>query len=67
MPIDGKIIVEPGATLIVDGGTIKNAHPEMWAGIEVWGNTAQHQYAHSGGQYHQGRAIFKNGAVIENA
>lgn len=65
-----KISVMPNATLIVDGGTLTNSSGcgnAVWAGIEVHGNTNQHQNSHSGGQYHQGRAIFKNGAVIENA
>ncbi len=61
------IRIEPNARLVVDGGHITNFCNSRWAGIEVHGVTDEHQYAHSGGQYHQGRAIFKNGAVIENA
>ncbi len=61
------IKIEPNARLIVDGGTITGACDEMWAGIEVWGDTDQHQFPYSGGQYHQGRAVFRNGALIENA
>jgi len=38
-----KIVVEPGAKLIVDGGTITNACNEKWAGIEVWGDISQPQ------------------------
>lgn len=38
-----KIIVEPGAKLIVDGGTITNACDEKWAGIEVWGDETKTQ------------------------
>lgn len=70
LPEDGKLIVEQGATLIVDGGTITNScRGKFWKGIQVWGNTAQHQYNVSGpvGQNYQGKAIFKNGALIENA
>lgn len=66
MPVDGKIIVEPGGTLIIDGGVITSAHDQLWQGIEVWGNRDQHQYAISG-QYYQGRLIMQNGGVIENA
>jgi hypothetical protein len=41
MPKDGKIIVERGAKLIIDGGTITNScDGERWSGIQVWGNTA---------------------------
>ena len=38
----------------------------MWPGIEVWGNSAAHQYPVSG-HYAQGYVELKNGAVIENA
>lgn len=43
-----RIIVQRNAKLIVDGGTITNACPDMWGGIEVWGTsdkvqTAQYQ------------------------
>lgn len=61
MPIQGKIIVEQGATLIVDGGTIKNAHDEMWQGIEVWGNTNAPQSPATHG------VVQLNNATIENA
>ncbi|MBK8344812.1 MAG: hypothetical protein IPL12_16920 [Bacteroidetes bacterium] len=36
MRLNGKIIVENGGALIVDGGTINN-HCDFWQGIEVWG------------------------------
>lgn len=61
------ILIEPNAQLIVDGGTITNACGGIWRGIEVWGNTFENQYPDGNGNYHQGRAIFKNNAVIENA
>jgi len=32
-----RIIVERTAKLIVDGGTVTGACPDMWHGIEVWG------------------------------
>lgn len=43
MPPTGRIIVERGAKLIVDGGTITDTgcECERWAGIEVWGNSLQ--------------------------
>lgn len=64
-----KIIVKQNGTLIVDGGTITNSdcRDTFWHGIEVAGDTDQHQYSYSGGNYHQGRLILKNGALIENA
>lgn len=66
MPIDGKIIVHPGAKLIIDGGRITSAHDLPWSGIEVWGNKNVHQYEING-SYGQGYLELKNGAVIENA
>lgn len=40
MPHKGKIIVEPGAQFLVDGGCIGNKCGELWEGIEVWGNSS---------------------------
>lgn len=65
MPIDGQIIVEQGAKLIIDGGVITAAHSERWDGIKVYGNKNQHQFA-IGGNYNQGYLELKNGAIIEN-
>ena len=66
MPIDSKIIVHPGARLIIDGGRITSAHDLPWSGIEVWGNYFTHQYF-TNGSFGQGYLELKNGAVIENA
>lgn len=57
-----NIIVEPGATLIVDGGTLTSSCNDLWQGIEVWGNHNLPQNAAN-----QGRLIVKNNALIENA
>ncbi len=62
-----KISVEQNARLIVDGGTLTNACGDAWQGIEVWGNTNQHQYDDENGNCAQGKLILKNGATIENA
>lgn len=64
-----KIIVEPGATLIVDGAKITSnntCNSNMWGGIEVRGNRNRSQYLTGGIQY-QGKVILKNNATIENA
>ena len=67
MPIGGKIVVMPGAELIVDGGVVTCAHDgEFWHGIEVWGNTNQHQFPADHPTY-QGLLVLKNGALIEHA
>jgi len=66
MPENAKIIVKQGAKLCIDGGTIRNACSGQWRGIEVWGNSTQHQYT-VGGVCAQGTVELKNGAIIENA
>jgi len=57
-----KIIVERGAKLILDGGTLTNAGELMWKGIEVWGTTAQGEYPE-----YQGWVEVINGGIIENS
>src|SRR5690606_33053723 len=67
MPIGGKIIVEPGGQLIVDGGHIRCAYPDgFWAGIEAWGNKNQPQHLPNVGMW-QGYVELRNGAIIEDA
>lgn len=63
-----KIIVEPHARLIVDGGHLTNAafSGDFWQGIEVWGTRSQNQQPIEYPLY-QGRLETKNGAIIENA
>lgn len=69
---EAKIIVEPGAKLIVDGGIITSArsggstHEDFWQGIEVWGTTSQNQYPVNNPTY-QGYLQLINGGTIENA
>lgn len=62
MPLNGKIIVEPGGKLVVDGGTISCAHDGLWRGIQVWGNSSLSQSPSN-----QGYLIVKNEAIIEHA
>jgi len=61
MGVDCRIIVERGAKLIVDGGTVTNACPDMWWGIEVQGNPTKNQSS----QY-QGWVELDN-ALVENS
>jgi len=61
-----KIVVKQGAKLIVDGAILTKACSGQWQGIEVWGNTLQHQYTING-VCAQGTVELVNGAVIENA
>lgn len=58
-----RIIVRPGARLVVDGGTLTGAcDNDLWEGIFVEGNPSQHQSAN-----YQGVVELRNGATIENA
>lgn len=67
MATSRQIIVNPGGTLILDGGKITSLCPDgQWRGVIVEGNTTQSQYP-VGGVYAQGRFIGRSGSVIENA
>lgn len=73
MPNEGEINVEEGASLIVDGGVIKNQCGRMWQGIYVWGNSDKSQLGPSipdlydGQSPYHGQVILTNGATIANA
>lgn len=62
MPKESKIIVEPGAKLIIDGGHITNKCGELWRGIEVWGDESGQQLSSV-----QGTLEIINGGKIEHA
>jgi len=67
---DAGIIVEQGGYLECDGCLLTNYCDDLWQGIEVWGNSNEHQYAFVNGQsydFHQGRVKLINGAKIINA
>lgn len=66
MPAMGKIVVEPYARLILDGGRITNRCGAFWQGIEVWGDSSKTQ-APINHPLYQGLVELKNGAVLENA
>ncbi len=66
LPAAARIVVEPNAQLIIDGGHITNLCDEQWSGIEVWGTSNQHQYPIDHPTY-QGLVVLKNGATIEHA
>jgi hypothetical protein len=57
-----KIIIEPGASLIIDGGMLTKACNELWEGIEVCGNPLLQQT-----NDYQGTIEIKNGGTIEFA
>ena len=59
---NAKIVIEPGARLIVDGATLTSACNVLWRGIFVVGNTNETQSYSK-----QGYLITKNNTVISNA
>ncbi len=67
LPKYGKIIVEKGAKLIIDGATLTNSCDAMWTGIYVEADPSLRQISTSGGYYTQGYCEIKNGAIIENS
>ncbi|OQX72284.1 MAG: hypothetical protein B6D61_14245, partial [Bacteroidetes bacterium 4484_249] len=65
---DARLIIEPGAKLIVDNSTLTNHNlcPAVWSGVEVWGDPSTHQFEFSG-PCAQGKLIMENNSVIEHA
>jgi hypothetical protein len=67
---DQRIIVQRGAKLIVDGGTITNLCPDTrWCGIRVHGNATKEQSDPFGALASDdaGVVLIKNNSLIENA
>ncbi|HRP89811.1 MAG TPA: T9SS type A sorting domain-containing protein [Edaphocola sp.] len=63
MPPGGKIIVEKGAKLVLDAGTITSYHPKAsWKGIELYGDKNAQPIPTN-----QGRLEMKNNSLIEYA
>lgn len=63
MPKDSKIVVEAGAHLILDGGTLLQNCGYLWKGIEVWGNANLSQNIPGS----QGKISILRESRIENA
>jgi len=63
MPKDSRIIVEPGARLILDGGRLTQNCGYFWKGIELWGDRELAQIPVT----NQGRIQIINEGTIENA
>jgi hypothetical protein len=59
---NGKLVVERGGQLILNGAYLTNTCGEMWKGVEVWGNP---NLSHSLGN--QGKVLIVNGTLIEHA
>jgi hypothetical protein len=66
MPKDAQILVEPGGELFIEGARIyNNCSGNLWQGIIVQGNPAQHQYKLFGQRY-QGFVSMQD-ATVEGA
>lgn len=63
--VGSRIVIEPGASVIVDGGVLTSLD-NYWQGIEVWGNSSASQHPIQGQPIQQGKLILNN-ATIENA
>lgn len=62
-----RIIVEPNARLVINGGTVTSqCMNSRWMGIEVVGNALADQLG-SPLANHQGRLLITNGGKVENA
>lgn len=63
---NSKIIIEPGGKLILNGATCTAPCGQTWQGIEVWGDSDEHQFTIDD-VCSQGKLVLQNGASIENA
>lgn len=59
---EAKIIVKPGSELVIDNGYLTKVCPDLWGGIEVWGNPDSCQLKEN-----QGTVTVKNESIIEYA
>ncbi len=68
MAIDGKIKVEKGAKLVLDGGEITGwCKTGLWKGIEVDGDNTQNQNYSGGYAIYQGIIEILNGGTLSDA
>lgn len=64
---NAKVIIEPNARLVLENTEFTSSDCGIaWQGIQVWGNSLQHQYT-VGGTRFQGLLEVKNGSIIRNA
>lgn len=69
LPPGGRVIVEPTAKLIIDGGKLTTYCTNMWEGVQVWGNSTANQAINgtTGMPTYQGMLSIINGGTIEKA
>ena len=57
LPEQAKVIIKPGGTLIIDGGTLTNRCGDKFEGVEIWENKKTDQI---------GKVMISNGGKLEN-
>ena len=62
-PPSAKVVVKPGARLVLDSCLLTRRCADRWRGIEVWGNEELGQSPSS----NQGVLVMKNGATVSYA
>ncbi|MBL7963078.1 MAG: hypothetical protein JNM31_04450 [Flavobacteriales bacterium] len=62
-PKGGRLVVDPGAAVVMDGGTLTNRCEQAWWGVDVWGVAGQSQIPAT----NQGVLRLMNGGTIEHA
>ena len=69
LPPGGRVIVEPTAKLVLDGGTLTTNCLYMWNGVQVWGNSTASQAINVTTHMptYQGMLSIINGGTIQNA
>src|SRR5690554_2010688 len=73
LTIKCKVIIEPGAKLIIDEGLLTSSSTSScseeeyyWQNIQVYGTSNKNQFPEHN-PTHQGLLVMKNGGIIENA
>jgi hypothetical protein len=59
---NARLIIKPGAKVVLNGSTLTNHCADYWPGVEVWGQASLKQTSAN-----QGFLDMKNGAIIEHA
>ncbi len=59
---NARLIIKPGAKVVLNGSTLTNHCANYWPGVEVWGQSNMKQT-----NANQGFLDMKNGAIIEHA
>ncbi|MBL7105353.1 MAG: hypothetical protein ISS18_13575, partial [Bacteroidales bacterium] len=68
---NSKVIIKPGGKLTMDNSSFDKIDFCLyysWKGVEIWGNTEQHQFEYNeDGDRYQGMLVMENNSAIINA